>query len=110
MQNDDINEKQDFKTFVFEETKYKTLFTKKFEKRTPWVKPDEKKIHSHLPGTVKKLPVKKGDKVDKGQIILVFEAMKMMNNMRSEHKGIIKNVLVKVGDKFPKNQLLIEFE
>jgi biotin carboxyl carrier protein len=112
MQNNDKDEKEklDYKTFVFEETKYKTLFTKKFETRTPWLKPDEKKIFSFLPGTAKKIPISKGSKVDKGDIILVFEAMKMMNTIRSEQKGTIKSVLVKPGDKFPKNQLLIEFE
>jgi biotin carboxyl carrier protein len=111
MQNNDNKEngKPEFKSFIFEETKYKTLLTKKFEKRTPWLKPDEKKVFSFLPGTVKST-VKKGDKIEKGQVILVFEAMKMMNSVKSNISGKVKNVLVKPGDKFPKNQLLLEFE
>jgi biotin carboxyl carrier protein len=112
MQNDDIKEKgkPEFKTFVFEETEYKTLLTSKFENRKKWEKPDEKKILSYLPGTLKKLAVKKGDKVEKGDLLLVFEAMKMMNTVKAQQKGKIKEILVKLGDKFPKNTILIEFE
>lgn len=113
MQNNN-NEKEkgklEFKTFVFEEAKYKTLLTPKFENRVKWEKPDERKILSYLPGTLKKLAVKKGDKVEKGDVLLVFEAMKMMNTVKAQQKGVIKEVHMKVGDKFPKNQLLLEFE
>ena len=111
MENNDKKEKEksEFKSFIFEETKYKTLLTKKFEKRTTWVKPDEKKVISFLPGTVKTL-VKKGDKINKGDVILVFEAMKMDNSVKAAISGKVKNVLVKPGDKFPKNHLLLEFE
>jgi biotin carboxyl carrier protein len=111
MEIDNVNkEKPEFKTFVFEETSYKTLLTSKFENRVKWVKPDERKIHSYLPGTIKKIAVKKGDKVEKGQILMVFEAMKMMNTVKAGQKGVIKDVHVKIGDKFPKSQLLLEFE
>ncbi len=110
--NNEVNEKDkhEFKTFVFEETKYKTLLTPKFENRVKWEKPDERKILSYLPGTLKKLAVKKGDKVEKGDVLLVFEAMKMMNTVKAQQKGVIKEIHMKVGDKFPKNQLLLEFE
>jgi biotin carboxyl carrier protein len=112
MQNNEDKEKDKllFKTFVFEEAKYKTLLTSKFENRVKWEKPDEKKIHSHLPGTLKKLTVKKGDKVEKGDLLLIFEAMKMMNTVKAPQKGIIKEIHVALGDKFPKNTLLLEFK
>lgn len=112
MEKKDIKEtdKPEFKTFVLEETKYKTLLTKKFETRVKWEKPDERKILSYLPGTLKKLAVKKGDKVEKGDVLLVFEAMKMMNTVKAETKGTIKDVHVSIGDKFPKNTLLLEFK
>lgn len=108
--NNDEKGKHDFKTFVFEETSYKTLLTSKFENRVKWEKPDERNILSYLPGTLKKLAVKKGDKVKKGDILLVFEAMKMMNTVKAQQNGVIKEIHMKVGDKFPKNQLLLEFE
>jgi biotin carboxyl carrier protein len=111
MQKDnDKKIKLEFKDFVFEETCYKTLFTTKFENRKFWVKPDERKILSYLPGTIKKISVKKGDKIEKGDLLMVFEAMKMLNTVKALKKGVIKEVHVKLGDKFPKNQLLLEFE
>ena len=38
--------------------------------------------------------VVKGDKVKKGQTLLIVEAMKTMNNISAEKDGIIKKVLV----------------
>jgi biotin carboxyl carrier protein len=99
-----------FKTLTIEDTVYKTLLTDKFELRTKWEKPDARKIFSYLPGTLIKLNVKVGDKIKIGQQLLVFEAMKMMNNVKADQDGVIKDILVKPGDKFPKNQQLLEFE
>jgi biotin carboxyl carrier protein len=41
---------------------------------------------------------------------LVFEAMKMLNVVKSYKDGVIREIVVKPGDKFPKNHLLLEFE
>jgi len=98
-----------FRTLVLEGTRYKTLYNKKFELLSPWQKPDPKKMISFLPGTVIKVLVKKGDKVSEGQDLLLLEAMKMQNRIKSDREGIIKNVLVKEGDKVPKGVVMIEF-
>jgi len=104
------DEKLNFKTLVINETKYKTLLTTKFENRKAWEKPDEKKILAYLPGTAVKVNVKKGDKINAGQELMVFEAMKMKNSIRVQHAGVIKEVFVKVGDSFPKNFVMLEME
>jgi biotin carboxyl carrier protein len=103
-------EKPQYKKLVIEDSVYKTLYTEKFEKRVKWEKPDERRVFSYLPGTLIKLHVKAGDKVKLGQPLLVFEAMKMLNVVKSYKDGVIKEIVVKPGDKFPKNQLLMEFE
>lgn len=41
--------------------------------------------------------VKKGDRVKKGQILCVIEAMKLMNEIESEIDGIIDKILVENG-------------
>jgi len=112
MTNKDSKEdkNQSYKTLEIEETLYKTLLTSKFENRTTWIKPDEKKVFSLLPGTIVKVEVKKGDKVKSGQKLLVMEAMKMLNLVRSDQNGIIKDVYIKLGDKIPKNMFMLEFE
>ena len=44
-----------------------------------------------------------GDKVKKGQVIGIVEAMKLMNEIESEFDGTVKAILVKNGD-------LVEFD
>ena len=109
MQTKDSNEGK-LKTFVIDDTEYKTLLTTKFENRKPWVKPDEKKLFSVLPGTILKMNVKVGDKVKTGQIIMQYEAMKMINTVISPVNGTITEVFVNIGDKIGKNVPLFEIE
>ncbi len=61
-------------------------------------------------GTIIEIDVKPGDKVKVGQKVLVYEAMKMENDLESELDGIVKQVLVKNGDVVATNQDLIEYE
>lgn len=42
--------------------------------------------------------VKKGDKISKGQVVCIVEAMKLMNEIESEFDGEIVEVCVKDGD------------
>lgn len=42
--------------------------------------------------------VKKGDKISKGQVVCIVEAMKLMNEIESEFDGEIAEVYVKDGD------------
>jgi len=99
-----------YQTLEIGETLYKTILTPKFENRIPWVKPDEKKNFSPLPGTIGKIEAKKRDTLGPGENLLVMEAMKMLNSVKSNQNGIIKEVYVNIGDKIPKNCLILEFE
>lgn len=42
--------------------------------------------------------VKEGDRVEKGQVICIIEAMKLMNEIESEVSGIVKKILVQNGE------------
>jgi len=42
--------------------------------------------------------VKEGDRVEKGQVLCIIEAMKLMNEIESEVSGIVKKILVKNGE------------
>ena len=46
-------------------------------------------VNSPLPGVVLELKVKDGDKVTKGQVIMVLEAMKMENAIEAPCEGVI---------------------
>jgi biotin carboxyl carrier protein len=67
-------------------------------------------LKAPMPGLVLQVLVNPGDTVAKGDKILVLEAMKMENAIKSPTDGIISDVLAKQGMAVDKNQLLITFK
>ena len=61
-------------------------------------------------GTVMSIKVKPGDEVKPGDTVLVYEAMKMENDLASEIGGKVKKILIGEGDVMATDQPLIEFE
>jgi biotin carboxyl carrier protein len=98
------------KTLIVHGTKYKTLFTNKYENRKKWEKPNDKLIVSFIPGTINEVFVRNGESVRKDQPLLVLEAMKMENTIFAPANGKVKLVQVKPQDRVPKGFLMIEFE
>lgn len=66
-------------------------------------------LKAPMPGLVLEISVKAGDKVNKGDCLLVLEAMKMENLIKSPLDATIKSIEINTGDKVEKNQLLIQF-
>ena len=54
-------------------------------------------IVAPMPGKVVRVLVKAGDKVEAGQGLLVVEAMKMQNEVRSPKTGTVERLLAKEG-------------
>ena len=67
-------------------------------------------LNAPMGGTVVEIHVKPGDKVKKGQSLLMYEAMKMQNEIESEGDYTVKRILVKQGDVVQTGQPIIEFE
>ena len=63
-----------------------------------------------LPGTVIEVFVKVGDILESGQVVLVIEAMKMKNSIRSPRAGKVSAVLTAQGQTVQHKQTLLEFE
>lgn len=61
-------------------------------------------------GKVIDVHFKKGDKVKPGDVILVYEAMKMENDVEAEKEAVIKRIFVKPGDIVGTEAPLVEFE
>ena len=61
-------------------------------------------------GKVVEVKVKAGDKVKKGDLLLVYEAMKMENELAAEKDAVVKRVFVTVDDVVGTDAPLIEFE
>ncbi len=98
------------KSLLVDDVKYRTLLTKKFENRKPYEPKDPKMVLAFIPGTIRKISVHAGDKVKKGDLLLILEAMKMKNRILSPFDATIKVVKVKTGMIVPKNSILIELE
>lgn len=60
--------------------------------------PVEGGLTSTMQGMVLKVKVNVGDKVKKGNIVAVIEAMKMENDIQAEEDGVVKEIFVGEGD------------
>ncbi|MFB3815961.1 MAG: biotin/lipoyl-containing protein [Terriglobales bacterium] len=56
-----------------------------------------KKLAAPMPGKVVRVLVKEKDEVEQGQGVVVVEAMKMQNELKSPKKGIVQKVLAAEG-------------
>jgi biotin carboxyl carrier protein len=101
---------KELRIFILDDTKYATTYTKKFLNRKKYVVDDPKKMLAYIPGIIKKIHIKAGDSVKRGQSLLILEAMKMKNDVCSPMDGVVKAILVSEGTMVAKNQLLLEFK
>ena len=69
--------------------------------------PDPKEIRTIIPGTIYKVMVTKGQKISRGKVVIVLEAMKMLIDVEAKMAGSIKEIQISSGDKVEKGQLLI---
>lgn len=65
---------------------------------------------TQMPGKVVKLYKKEGDQVTKGETVLILEAMKMENEIKSGADGIIKTINIKEGQALEAGFLMVEIE
>ncbi len=66
-------------------------------------------LKAPMPGLILQVLVKEGDIIQKGDTLLILEAMKMENVLKAQGDGIIKKVLINKGDRVEKSHVLIIF-
>ena len=64
-------------------------------------------VRAPMPGLVSKVEVAKGDQVSLGQGLVILEAMKMENEIRSNVKGEVKEVFVETGRAVEKGEPIL---
>jgi len=69
-----------------------------------------KKVTAPMPGKVIRILAPVGTQVQAGQSVLVIEAMKMQNEMKSPKKGTVKKINVAEGAPVEAGQALAEIE
>lgn len=67
-------------------------------------------IKSPMPGLVLKIKKQKGDSIIKGETVLILEAMKMENEIKSPKDGILEEIFVKEGTAIEKNISLVSIK
>lgn len=98
-----------YSTIDINGVKYKTLLTQKFKQRTKYEEHNPGKVRAFIPGTVTQIYFKQKRKVKEGDIILILEAMKMMNSVVAPMDGELK-LFVKKQEVVSKNQVLFEIK
>jgi biotin carboxyl carrier protein len=67
-------------------------------------------IRTAMPGKIVRIIANVGDTVEKGSGVIVVEAMKMQNEMRSPKDGVVKEVRVAEGSTVNAGELLVIIE
>lgn len=64
-------------------------------------------INSPMPGKILNIKVKIGDHVEKGDVVLLLEAMKMENEIVASHEGTIASIEVHGNDNVEAGDVLV---
>jgi len=67
-------------------------------------------IKALMPGKVLDILINVGDEINEGDNLIILEAMKMENIIKSSRGGTIASIFVSKGDSVEKNALLLSFE
>lgn len=70
-------------------------------------RPKVETIMASMPGIVVRVSVEVGQTLAPGDAVLILEAMKMQNEIRTEHGGVVQEILVSEGESVAGNQLLV---
>ena len=66
-----------------------------------------KALLAPMAGTVLRILVKEGQRVKKGENLIVLEAMKMENEIVADEDGVVRRILVKENDSVESDQALL---
>src|SRR5205823_12784327 len=67
-------------------------------------------VMAAMAGRILRVEVVEDQPVKNGELLLIFEAMKMENEIRASQEGVVKQVAVKVGDRVNAGDLLLVIE
>ena len=67
----------------------------------------DSEVKAPMPGIIITVPVEPGDKINKGDKVVILESMKMENELKASRDGIVTRVNVAAGDNVEKGQALV---
>ena len=84
--------------------------SKAAKKKKETVVADPKSVVAPIPGMIVEFKAEVGAEVKKGDVVVVLEAMKMMNNLEAATDGVIKAIHYETGDSVAKGDVLVSIE
>ena len=105
-----MNEHDDLEILLIDGTAYPTRLPRKYRRRKPVPVPDPAEIRAFVPGAVLSVLVEPGQPVERGQALLVVEAMKMQNTLMASAAGTIAQVHVEPGALVEKGDRLVSLD
>jgi len=64
-------------------------------------------LKAPMPGVIVSVPVAEGQAVQKGEILVILESMKMQNELKSPRQGTVTRIKAKNGDNVEQSQILV---
>ena len=64
-------------------------------------------LKAPMPGLVVSVPVKEGQEISQGDILIVLESMKMQNELKSPHDGTILRIQVNPEDTIQQDEVML---
>jgi acetyl/propionyl-CoA carboxylase alpha subunit len=71
---------------------------------------DSSELSAPMPGQVRAVNVKSGEKVSKGQVLIILEAMKMEIRVQAPFDGLVSAVNAQVGQTVEREQMLVKMQ
>lgn len=76
-------------------------------RKAPALPQGELAIRAPIPGLVVKVLIAVGDEIIDGQPLVILEAMKMENELRSLRAGVVRSITVVEGQRVEQNEVLL---
>jgi biotin carboxyl carrier protein len=67
-------------------------------------------LKAPMPGLVVEVPVTEGQEIQKGDVLVILESMKMQNELKAPRDGTITRIRVKPGDSVEQKQTMLSVE
>lgn len=64
-------------------------------------------LKAPMPGLVVAIPVSEGQRVNRGDVLVILESMKMQNELKSPREGVVTRLRISVGDSVEQSQTLL---
>lgn len=99
---------ENLKSLNINSTHYTTRLSRKFENRKSYKPANPGLVSSFIPGTIIEILVKNGQKVKKGDELVILDAMKMQNRIKAAIDGKVIVINVSKGDRVSKGAVILE--